>query len=93
MGQLLPHNRFRSNDLSMADVSTIMTADTPSNDDGDERSLTDLNGVGESTARTLREAGYESIEDLREADRSDLADLDWINQRLASSIIGQVSEE
>lgn len=61
-------------------------------DDGTERPLTDLDGVGDATANTLREAGYESVDDLREADRSDLANIDAITQRLATIIIGQVTE-
>ncbi len=37
--------------------------------------LTDISGVGPSKAESLREAGFESVEDVRGADQSALADV------------------
>jgi len=53
-------------------------------------SLEDVAGVGESTASNLRDAGYESVEDLREADQDDLAEVDGIGNALAARIKADV---
>ena len=41
-------------------------------------SLTDVQGIGEGKAEALRDAGYESIEDLQDATRDELEDIDGI---------------
>lgn len=52
-------------------------------------SLTDLEGVGDSTADGLRAAGYESVADVRNGDADQLADdVDGIGQSLAESLTG-----
>jgi large subunit ribosomal protein L32e len=60
--------------------------------------IEDIGGVGPSKADALREAGYESIEDLKAASQSELADIDGIGNALAARIkadVGglEVSEE
>ncbi|AXG07626.1 50S ribosomal protein L32e [Haloplanus rubicundus] len=66
--------------------------------DDDIQSIEDIGGVGPSKAEALREAGYESIEDLKAASQSELADIDGIGNALAARIkadVGglEVSEE
>ena len=53
-------------------------------------SLEDVAGVGESTAANLRDAGYESVDDLREADQDDLSEVDGIGNALAARIKADV---
>jgi large subunit ribosomal protein L32e len=60
--------------------------------------IEDIGGVGPSKADALREVGYESIEDLKAASQSELADIDGIGNALAARIkadVGglEVSEE
>ncbi|WP_408957538.1 50S ribosomal protein L32e [Natrinema sp. 74] len=62
-------------------------------DDNDElQTLEDISGVGESKAEALREAGFESIEDVKEADQDDLADAEGIGNALAARIKADVGD-
>ena len=68
--------------------------------DGDEslQSLEDISGVGPSKADALREAGYESIDDVKAASQAELSDVDGVGNALAARIkadVGglEVSEE
>ncbi|PSQ11054.1 50S ribosomal protein L32e, partial [Halobacteriales archaeon QS_7_68_65] len=63
-------------------------ADAGSEDVPDD--LTDVSGVGEAKADTLREAGFESVEDVRRADQDDLADVEGIGNALAARIKADV---
>ncbi|QCC46753.1 50S ribosomal protein L32e [Halobellus limi] len=61
-------------------------------------SLEDISGVGPSKADALREAGYESVADVKAASQSELADVDGVGNALAARIkadVGglEVSEE
>lgn len=59
-------------------------------DTGTDAAFTELDGVGEATADALRDAGYESITDVRKTDPSTLAaDVDGIGASLASDITGK----
>ncbi|AZH26259.1 50S ribosomal protein L32e [Haloplanus aerogenes] len=67
-------------------------------DENEIQEIEDIGGVGPSKAEALREAGYESIEDLKAASQSELADIDGIGNALAARIkadVGglEVSEE
>ncbi|WP_435099707.1 50S ribosomal protein L32e [Halarchaeum sp. P4] len=60
--------------------------------------LEDISGVGPSKAEALSEAGYETVEDVKAASQSDLADVSGIGNALAARIkadVGglEVSEE
>ena len=57
-----------------------------------EPTLTDVSGVGEEKAETLRGAGYESVADLRAADQEALADVDGVGNALAARIKAEVDE-
>jgi large subunit ribosomal protein L32e len=66
--------------------------------DDEIQEIEDIGGVGPSKAEALREAGYESVEDLKAASQSELADIDGIGNALAARIkadVGglEVSEE
>ena len=54
--------------------------------------LTDIGGVGEDTAGSLREAGYETVEDLREASQDDLAAVDGVGTALAARVKAEVGD-
>jgi large subunit ribosomal protein L32e len=60
--------------------------------------LTDISGVGPAKAEALEAAGYETVDDVRRASQSDLAEVDGIGNALAARIkadVGglEVSEE
>ena len=60
--------------------------------------LTDISGVGEAKANALREAGIETVADVKRASQSDLAEVSGIGNALAARIkadVGglEVSEE
>ncbi|WP_048075516.1 50S ribosomal protein L32e [Haloquadratum walsbyi] len=58
----------------------------------DTDSFEDISGVGSDRAESLREAGYESFEDIRAASQSALADIDGIGNALAARIKADVGE-
>ncbi|WIV67320.1 50S ribosomal protein L32e [Natrialbaceae archaeon AArc-T1-2] len=62
-------------------------------EDTDEpQELEDISGVGASKADALREAGFESIEDVKEASQDDLAEADGIGNALAARIKADVGD-
>jgi large subunit ribosomal protein L32e len=52
--------------------------------------LEDISGVGPSKASALRDAGYETVEDVRRASQTDLADVEGIGNALAARIKADV---
>ncbi|QZP37468.1 50S ribosomal protein L32e [Halobaculum magnesiiphilum] len=56
----------------------------------DVDSLEDISGVGPSKADALREAGYETVEDVKAASQSELADVDGVGNALAARIKADV---
>lgn len=54
--------------------------------------LTDISGVGEEKADALREAGYETVADLHDADQDDLAEVEGIGNALAARIKADVDD-
>jgi large subunit ribosomal protein L32e len=52
--------------------------------------LEEISGVGPSKAEALREAGYETVEDVKAASQSELADVDGIGNALAARIKADV---
>ena len=60
-------------------------------DDSPEE-LEDLDGVGASTADALRDAGFETVDDVRAADQDDLADAEGVGAALAARIAADVGE-
>jgi large subunit ribosomal protein L32e len=75
-----------------------MSADDPDaedveGEDGEEASfaeLTDIGGVGSAKADALREAGYETVEDVRAASQAELAEVEGIGNALAARIKADV---
>jgi large subunit ribosomal protein L32e len=66
--------------------------------DDDPQELEDISGVGPSKAEKLRDAGYETVEDVKAASQSELANVEGIGNALAARIkadVGglEVSEE
>ena len=56
-------------------------------DGSDEyETLTDISGIGDGKAEKLREAGFETVEDLRNATQAELADVGGISDALAARI-------
>jgi len=54
--------------------------------------LTDVSGIGEGTAASLREAGFETVADLREADEESLVEVEGIGNALAARIKADVGD-
>ncbi|MFC6757341.1 MULTISPECIES: 50S ribosomal protein L32e [Haloarcula] len=66
-------------------------ADDESNDETVEaEELTDISGVGEAKADSLREAGFQTVDDVRAADQSELAEADGVGNALAARIKADV---
>jgi methyl-accepting chemotaxis protein len=59
----------------------------------EDRSLTDVSGIGEAKAESLRAAGYESLADLRAATQAELAQVEGIGDALAVEIKEDVGHE
>jgi large subunit ribosomal protein L32e len=58
--------------------------------DEEIQELEDISGVGPSKADALREAGYESVEDVKAASQSELAEVDGVGNALAARIKADV---
>ncbi|WP_049927311.1 50S ribosomal protein L32e [Halopiger goleimassiliensis] len=55
-------------------------------------SLEDISGVGASKADALRDAGFETIQDVKEADQDDLAEAEGVGNALAARIKADVGD-
>ncbi|AHG00002.1 50S ribosomal protein L32 [Halostagnicola larsenii XH-48] len=65
----------------------------PSEPNGDEpEDLESISGVGSSKADALRDAGFESVQDVKEASQDDLAEIDGIGNALAARIKADVGD-
>jgi large subunit ribosomal protein L32e len=68
-------------------------SDADDEDEADEPTeLTDISGVGDSKANALREAGYETVADIKSASQSDLSDVDGVGMALAARIKADVGD-
>ncbi len=56
----------------------------------DYEAIDEISGVGEAKAEALREAGYESVEDVQAASQSELADVESVGNALAARIKADV---
>ena len=54
--------------------------------------LTDISGVGDAKAQNLRDAGIETVDDIRELTQEELADIDGIGNALAARIKADVGD-
>lgn len=56
------------------------------------QTLEDISGVGAAKAEALRDAGFESVDDIRAATREELAEVEGIGNALAARIKADVGE-
>ena len=54
--------------------------------------LTDIGGIGDAKAESLREAGFESVDNLRSASQDDLVEVDGISDALAARVKSDVGD-
>ncbi|WP_435127752.1 50S ribosomal protein L32e [Halobaculum sp. D14] len=59
-------------------------------DDDDIQELEEISGVGASKADALRDAGYETVEDVQAASQSELAEVEGVGNALAARIKADV---
>ena len=78
-----------ADETEAVDESEEVDADEDADDDALE-TLEDISGVGPSKADALREAGYESIDDVKAASQSELSDVDGVGNALAARIKADV---
>ena len=79
-------------DADDADAEDADVDEDETEADEDERELEDISGVGPSKAETLREAGYESVTDLKEASQDELSEVGGIGMALAARIKADVGD-
>ncbi|MFW6448916.1 MAG: 50S ribosomal protein L32e [Halobacteriota archaeon] len=60
--------------------------------DTDRSELEDISGVGQAKAEALREAGFETVDDVRAATREELSEVEGIGNALAARIKADVGE-
>ena len=78
-----------------ADEEPPAEEDEPATADAEEpdpEDLASISGVGEETADALREAGYETIPDVKRASREDIAAVEGVGNALAARIKADVGE-
>jgi len=80
-----------------ADVAELTDSeDDAEADDGTEEpeitELTDISGIGDAKAETLREAGYESVDHVRGASQEELSEVDGVGMALAARIKADVGD-
>ena len=68
------------------DSEPAVTADDESTEDGAGTDVTEIEGVGDSKAAALREAGFESVTDVREADLNDLSETEGFGRTSAERL-------
>ncbi|MDJ1431493.1 50S ribosomal protein L32e [Halostagnicola sp. A-GB9-2] len=78
-------------DVETEDVETESEPEVAEESDEPE-DLESISGVGASKADALREAGFESIEDVKEASQDDLADTEGVGNALAARIKADVGD-
>ncbi len=61
-------------------------------DEPELQELTDISGVGESKAESLREAGFDTVDKVAGADQDELANADGIGMALAARIKADVGD-
>ncbi len=66
--------------------------ETEEDDEPEITELTDISGVGESKAESLREAGFDNVDKVRGADQDELADVDGVGMALAARIKADVGD-
>ena len=59
-------------------------------DDEEYTELTDISGVGDTKAEALREAGFKTVDDVRGASQSELAETEGVGNALAARIKADV---
>jgi large subunit ribosomal protein L32e len=67
-----------------------MSANDENGTETETETIEDIGGVGPSKAEALADAGYESVEDLKAASQSELADIESIGNALAARIKADV---
>jgi large subunit ribosomal protein L32e len=72
------------------DEGEAADADAETAEEDEAQDLEDISGVGPSKADALREAGYESIEDLQAASQAELAEIEGVGNALAARIKADV---
>jgi large subunit ribosomal protein L32e len=77
-------------DVEELDVEESADDENDATDEETPDELTDVSGVGEEKAESLREAGFESVADLERADQSNLADVEGVGNALAARIKADV---
>jgi large subunit ribosomal protein L32e len=80
-----------------ADVEELVDgADETDEDDEDDEDtieeLTDISGVGDSKAESLREAGYDNLAKIKGASQDDLANVDGVGMALAARIKADIGD-
>jgi NAD(P)-dependent dehydrogenase (short-subunit alcohol dehydrogenase family)/predicted flap endonuclease-1-like 5' DNA nuclease len=78
-------------DATADGADAVDVADEPGNE-GTERDLTDIDGVGPTTADALRAAGFETVADVRAASVEDLTVADGVGPATAQRIEADVEE-
>jgi predicted flap endonuclease-1-like 5' DNA nuclease len=79
------------------EAEEVPKEETESEDEGEEsqdqvtEELTDIDAVGETKAEALRDAGYETVDDLREATQEEIAESENIGKALSARIKSNVS--
>ena len=72
------------------DSETVEETDSDADSESEYDDLTDISGVGEAKADALREAGFETVADVKRADQSELAEAEGIGNALAARIKADV---
>ena len=76
-------------DDELSDEETGAEETDDETDPGDDRELTDLEGVGPAVAERLRAGGYDSVSALSTATPEDLEAVEGIGPRLAARLLSQ----
>ena len=84
-------NKRKKDIYSMSNISNMVSNMVRYNIDSQLVSLTCLKGVGGKIAKKLSEHGYSTTNELRKASIGDLEIIDGIGEKLAKSIIDQVT--
>jgi large subunit ribosomal protein L32e len=75
-----------------AGADEAVDADSEDEVEDEFEELTDISGVGQSKADALKDAGYETVDDIRVASQDDLASVEGVGMALAARIKADVGD-
>jgi hypothetical protein len=89
------HSMFVLGDISnhLDPVAALRSERDQTTKAEDVTDFEDITGLSPVEARELRDAGYETIDELQKADPADLTEIQWITEKRATEIVREINAD